>query len=93
VIIGDCDPDFADGNWHNVRVPLRELYEGLGQYFEPTQALSLVINSTSAEFHKFSLYVDDIAVEPAGPGDEKLTCNPPKIDGDVVDPPPASPSN
>jgi hypothetical protein len=86
---GICAPNFADGQWHDVRIPLKELYLGAGKDFNPAHALTVLFTSVSREPLSYDLYVDDIALEMAGPGDEKLTCEPPKVDVDKLDALPA----
>lgn len=86
VLLEFCTPNFTDGQWHDIRIPLRELYDGTGKDFDPTQALSLLLTPSALDRRKFDLYVDDIAVEEARPEDENHTCLPPKIDVEAVAP-------
>jgi hypothetical protein len=55
---------FADGRWHRVVIPLRELRKGKeGKAFDLHTAWEFVFSTWAASKRSFDVYLDDIAVE------------------------------
>lgn len=79
-----CKPGFVNGQWHEVRVPLRELLEEAAPQFDPTNAISLWLSSSSLDSRKFDIYLDDIALEKSRPEDVSLTCKFPVVDVETL---------
>jgi hypothetical protein len=57
-------PQFADGKWHRVVVPLGDLMQGKGAAFDAATTWELDFSHWSSHARAFDVYVDDIAAEP-----------------------------
>jgi hypothetical protein len=57
-------PQFADGRWHRVVVPLADLVQGKGAAFDTKTAWEVDLSHWGSHPHDFDVYVDDIAAEP-----------------------------
>ena len=56
-----------DGNWHEIVIPLKHLYT---HTFDPETVWELEVNTWQGDDRRFSIYIDDIAVDirpPAAP--------------------------
>jgi hypothetical protein len=63
VPIRSYSPQFADGRWHRVVIPLADLIQSKGAAFDATTAWELDFGHWSAAPRDFDVYVDDIAAE------------------------------
>jgi hypothetical protein len=63
VNIGSYTDDLSDGNWHEVVVPLAELYKGSGADFDPTTAWEFDFSTYAQKPKTFDVFIDDIAVD------------------------------
>jgi hypothetical protein len=66
VPIADFAPDFGDGQWHEVAVPLSEL---TGGELDAAHVSEIWINTTGEQARSFTIYLDDISLDarPAPP--------------------------
>lgn len=64
VPIRNYAPQFADGRWHRVVIPLADLVQGKGAAFDPTTTWELDLSHWASASRDFDVYVDDIAAEP-----------------------------
>jgi hypothetical protein len=55
--------DFADGQWHQVVVPLADLTKGEGSEFDAQTAWEFRVSIWGSTPRDFTIYLDDIAVE------------------------------
>jgi hypothetical protein len=54
----------GDAKWHEVEVPLAELYKGKeGQQFDPKTAWEFLLSTWASDTRTFDIYVDNIAVK------------------------------
>jgi len=60
--VGDYCPDLADGQWHEIVIPLVDLY-GDKTEFDPRKAWELDFDSWEPKQRKFSVYIDDIGFD------------------------------
>ena len=54
-------PDIFDGNWHEVRVPLRDLVESKG--FNPHNVSQIQLDLTVGAVTQNSFFIDDISFD------------------------------
>lgn len=58
------DPQFSDGKWHKINLPLADLTAGPeGAQFDPRTAWEFRVSTWSASPRGFDVYVDQIAAE------------------------------
>ena len=60
--IQDYCPGLLDGAWHEVVMPLTDLYQGARE-FDPRSVWQLDLNIWAPKERKFSLYIDDIGFD------------------------------
>ncbi len=60
--VGEYCPDFADGQWHEIVIPLADIY-GDKTEFDPRKAWELDFDSWEPKQRKFSVYIDDIGFD------------------------------
>jgi hypothetical protein len=63
VPVASCSPGFLDGDWHEVVVPLTELYSAEEDTFDPGRVWEIWLGTSSPTPRRFDVYLDDIAVE------------------------------
>ena len=61
ISIKDYDPQYGDGNWHVIKIPLKD-FNMDGMKYNPARADELFFG-TSAQHQAFDFYLDDIAVQ------------------------------
>jgi hypothetical protein len=84
VLVANCVPDFNDGRWHKVAVPMGELYRPGDPAFDPRQVFALWVSSSGPNVRDFDVYLDDIAFERLDQETAATLCRPPKIDYDAL---------
>jgi hypothetical protein len=60
IAIADFDPDFADGQWHDVTLPLGAMLRGKGERFDTQRAWSFTIGAWNQGERKYEIFVDDV---------------------------------
>jgi hypothetical protein len=60
VPVADYVPSFADGQWHEVTIPLADLLKGDGAKFDAHTAWEFRIGTWAADARNFDLYFDEI---------------------------------
>lgn len=60
ISIADFEPDFADGRWHDVTLPLGAMLRGKGERFDTQRAWSFTIGAWNQGERKYEIFVDDV---------------------------------
>jgi hypothetical protein len=60
IAIADFEPDFADGQWHDVTLPLGAMLRGKGERFDTQRAWSFTIGAWNQGERKYEIFVDDV---------------------------------
>jgi hypothetical protein len=63
VAVGDYCPDLWDGQWHEVVIPLKDLYAKEQTVFDPSRARELDISAWSATQRDFTLLMGEISFD------------------------------
>jgi hypothetical protein len=63
VLVHKYNPDFADGQWHKVVVPIADMRQGTGAQFDPKTTWEFRVGAWSDTARDYNIYVDDIAFE------------------------------
>jgi len=58
--IVDFAPDFADGHWHDVTLPIGAMLRGKGERFDTQRAWSFTIGAWNQGERKYEIFVDDV---------------------------------
>ena len=62
VSVQDYCPDLNDGKWHEIVIPLVDLYHGVKGY-DPRKTWQLDLNIWAPKERRFSLYIDDVGFD------------------------------
>jgi hypothetical protein len=60
VLVNDYAPGFADGEWHQVVVPIEPMLRGKGEAFDTYKAWSISIGAWNMGERDYTLHVDEI---------------------------------
>lgn len=63
VVIADYAADFADGQWHEVTLPVAEFLKGDGAQFDPHTAWEFRIGTWAADARNFDMHFDEIGFD------------------------------
>jgi hypothetical protein len=58
--VADFAPDFADGQWHDVTLPIGAMLRGKGERFDTQRAWSFTIGAWNQGERKYEIFVDDV---------------------------------
>jgi len=58
--IADYAPDFADGHWHDVTLPIGAMLRGKGERFDTQRVWSFTIGAWNQGERKYEIFVDDV---------------------------------
>jgi hypothetical protein len=60
VALVDFEPAFADGGWHEVRLPLSAMLRGKGERFDTQRAWSFTLGAWNQGEREYRVFVDEI---------------------------------
>lgn len=63
VKVADYAKDFADGSWHEVVIPLADLFKDKGQSFDKATTWEFDLGTWSDAKREFTVYVDEIGFD------------------------------
>jgi hypothetical protein len=56
----DYAPSFADGQWHEVRLPIGPMLRGKGERFDTYKAWSFTIGAWNQGEREYEIFIDDV---------------------------------